>query len=196
MGYTHGRKWTDEAVKEDVMEVVNFFGLKRMPSRVELNDFYGNSALTNRIMKTGGLYKLAKELGLPMKESNTNYGKQYEYEAKRMLEDKGYKVEKMSQNFPYDLLLNNNVKIDVKVSRIYETKEGYKFYSYRIGHRHSKCDIYMFIAINGDKEKIYIIPSKEIFNNLQVSIGINSKYEKFVDRYDYIDKYLDFYEKL
>lgn len=196
MGYTYGTKWTDEMVKEKVMEVVDFLGLKRMPSRSELNKYYGDSKLTNRISKSGGYYKLAEKLNLPMKESDTNYGKKYEYKAKEILESKGYKVEKMSQNFPYDLLLNDNVKIDVKVSRLYEHKDGYKFYSYRIGHRCAKCDVYMFIAVSENQEKIYIIPSKDIFNNLQVSIGMDSKYEKYLDRYYYIDKYIEFYKEI
>lgn len=196
MGYTHGTKWNDEMVKEKVLEVVNFLGLKRMPSGSELKSFFGNSSLTNRISKTGGYYKLAENLNLPMKESGTNYGKRYEYKAKAILESKGYKVEKMSQNFPYDLLLNDNVKIDVKVSRLYGHKEGYKFYSYRIGHRYAKCDVYMFIAVSENQEKIYIIPSKAIFDNLQVSIGMDSKYEKYLDRYDYIDKYIEFYNEI
>lgn len=198
MGYTHGCRWNRQKVKDSVLEVVDFYKLKRMPSRNELKEYYKNGALTSRISKEPrGYYGIAEELGLPMKDSETNTGKQYEYKIKEILEQKSYKVEKMSQNFPYDLLVNDNVKIDVKVSRLYNAQQGYGFYSYNIERGFPKCDVYMLVAISETQETIFIIPSKEVSKNTQISIGKNdSKYNKYKDRYDYIDKYIKFYNEL
>ena len=172
--------------------MVNELNLKVMPTRKELETFFGNSQLGNAITRRFGWYELAKELGLQIKDSDTTLGKEYEYKIKEKLEEIGYQVIKMKQNYPYDLLVDG-VKIDVKVSNIGHYNIG-SFYSFRIGKDYSTCDIYIFVAINDDGgESIYIIPSVELLNNVQVSVGgKTSKYDKYIDRFDILDRYIKF----
>ena len=47
-----------------------------------------------------------------VKESETYFGKKHEQLVTEKLQSMGYKVIRMSQNFPYDLLVNNSIKID------------------------------------------------------------------------------------
>lgn len=75
MGYVFGTQWTDDMVQAKILDCVSALGLKRMPSRAEFHDFYGSDALTNRIRRSGGYYDWADRLGLPMKESETQTGK-------------------------------------------------------------------------------------------------------------------------
>jgi hypothetical protein len=57
------------------------------------------------------------------------------------------------------------------------------------------CDIYIFICEDdNENKKILIIPQSFLQNQGQVSVGeFNSKWYKYINRYDLIDTYNDFY---
>jgi hypothetical protein len=102
----------------------------------------------------------------------------------------------MSQNYPFDLLINDLVKIDVKYSNLYHGETG-NFYSFRLAKKYPSCDVYFLIANNDVNQRMfYIIPSKDVMQ-LQISIGEHdSVYHKYLNRYDYIDKYLKLYNEI
>lgn len=131
MGHTHGQLWTNELITESIMGVVNTLQINHMPTRVEIREFYGNDALTNRISKTFGYYGWAKRLGLQIKSNDTLKGKISERLAADILRDHGYEVLQMSQNYPYDLLIDKVVKADVKYSNLYHGLSG-NFYSFAL----------------------------------------------------------------
>ncbi len=189
MGYTHGYRWTDHDIKQAVITVVDSCGLDRMPSRKECVDFYNSESLANAVSRRyGGWYKLANDLGLPIKKSETYLGKIHEGVATNMLTDRGFSVVRMPQNFPYDLLVDDAVKVDVKASRLYRGKLG-NFYTYNLEKKYATCDLYILFALDDESNIVdtYIVPSKFVINNTQISIGeFNSKYHKFKDRWDYI----------
>ena len=63
--------------------------IKRMPTRVEMDSITQNSALSNKVMKTGGIRYWADKLGLKLKGCETTLGNNYEFKVKEMLEHKG-----------------------------------------------------------------------------------------------------------
>jgi hypothetical protein len=195
MGYTHGIKWSDDLIRNGVMEVIEGLKLNRMPTRKECIEFTNSCTLSVAISRRdGGWYGLANELGLPIKESETTTGKKYEKLIKNILEDKGFIVSQMSQNFPYDLLVNDCLKIDVKSSHLYKGKEG-NFYTFRTGKKYATCDVYVLVALDDIDEiiRMYILPSSTVMNNKQISIGEhNSKYDGYLDRWDIISDYIEF----
>jgi len=170
-----------------------------MPSRVELVEYYGDNKLTNAIKRyPGGYYAIASELGLEMKESDTNYGKLQERIAIETLTSMGYDVKHMVQNHPYDLLVNNCLKIDVKMSRLYNGNAG-SFYSCNLEKPFCTCDIYIIYLLNDDfsTKDILIIPSKFIYSNTQIGIGEKtSKYYVYSNRWDFIQSYVEFFESI
>ena len=183
-----------EQVIEELFEVINSLELKRMPTRSEVRDYYGNDSLTNIISKRYTWSGMANELGLESKESETNFGKKHETKAKEHLIGIGYTVDSMPQNFPYDLLVNDCLKIDVKVSKLYKGEKG-NFYSCNLEKQFTTCDIYIVYLISEEQENILIIPSKFVSKNTQISIGENkSKYDVFLNRWDFIEKYIDFFK--
>lgn len=190
------RYWTDETIKQAIMDVVNTLSINHMPTRNEIRDFYGDDALTNRVSKTYGYYGWAKIIGLPVKQNDTLKGKTSEKAATEILSSHGYEVIQMSQNYPYDLLINSAVKIDVKFSNLYHGQHGH-FYSFALRKKYPTCDVYMMIANADDGEKkVYILPSKDV-SQIQIAIGENSSiYEKYRDRYDIIDQYLKLYSEI
>jgi hypothetical protein len=189
MGYTHGKHWTDDDVKREVRNVMDCLCIDRMPSRSECLSVCGNEALANKISKRpGGWYGLSRDLGLSMKVSCTRTGKINEFIVQEMLNNKGFSTEKMSQNFPYDLLVDKSVKVDVKASKMYRGRNG-NFYSFHIEKQYATCDIYVLLTLNDDEtiKQIYVVPSAAVISNTQISIGeTHSKYDEYIDRWDYI----------
>ena len=198
MGYAHGTRWTDELIKEKVLEVKEALGLDRMPSQKECENYFHNSALTNAISKRCGWYKLAEELGLPIKESETLFGKRYERIAFEMLQAEGFEVRRMNQNFPYDLLVDHCVKVDVKASKLYKGKNG-SFYSFNLEKDFATCDFYILLAVGEDGEikRTMIVPSGFVVANNQISVGVKrSKYHKFTNRWDLILSLVEFWSRM
>ena len=100
----------------------------------------------------------------------------------------------MTTKYPFDLLVNGLVKIDVKSACAYYSKNGSRLHTFGINKEVATCDIYMIFALNenGDKiERTFIIPSHHI-EMKSLNLGEDSKYNKYIEKYDYIDKYINF----
>lgn len=194
MGRSHGIQWTDELIRESILEVVSAMELDRMPTRSECEQYFRDTRLTNAISRRCGWYALAHELKLPVKDSETTFGKRSETAAAEALTERGYDVRKMPQNFPYDLLVDDCIKVDVKASRLYHGVNG-DFYSYNLEKPYATCDIYILYLIGDDgaRNEALIVPSKFVSTNTQISVGASkSKYRRFSGRWDYFDQYADF----
>ena len=182
------KNWNDELIIDSIHEVIDHYELDRMPSRKEIELYFGNSSLTNAMSKRGGYEKYANLLGLDMKSSETVFGKTFEVIVSGMLKEKGFSVEMTGARFPYDLLVNGSVKIDVKASKHCNYGSG-DFYSFNLESKLPRCDAFIAIGIDDKKhiEKVLIIPSVVMAGKSQLSVGIcNSKYDKYKDRWDII----------
>ena len=198
MGYTKGTRWSIELIKEKVLEVKNALELDRMPSTKECALYFQNHALTNAISKRMGWYALAKEMNLPIKGSETFTGKSCEAEIYAILHSRGFSVERMSTKYPYDLLVDGCVKVDVKASRIYHGRNG-DFFTFNLEKKFPTCDVYILAELdsNGDIVTVMVIPSKFVLYNTQISVGVTkSKYHGFIERWDYISNLSDFWERI
>lgn len=193
MGYTHGIRWTDQEIEKEIKNVINALCIERMPTRKETVIVTKSNSLNCAICRTYKYSGWAKRLGLSIGNgSDTWFGKMYEEKATNLLMLLGYKVERMPTKHPYDLLLNDAIKIDVKAAKPYVQKNtGNKYHTYNLEKRNPTCDIYLLFALD-DTERIFIIPSLFV-NQTQIGIGKDSKYNKFMDRWDYIKKFDHFY---
>ncbi len=195
MGYTHGTKWTDELIKQEILKVKEALNLSRMPSNNEIKQVAGNG-LGCAISKKGGFRFWANKLNLKTKQSETKLGQDYEEKILELLNSKGYDVERMSTKHPYDLLANQNIKIDVKVSNLYRGKKG-EFHTFNLEKHNHNCDLFICVCVvDGKIVKTLVIPSKFLMGIKQLSLGNTSIYDSFKDRFDYIEKYDVFYNKL
>lgn len=194
MGRPNRIVWTDDLIKEKILEVKNGLSLDRMPSRKECIQYFHNEALVNAVSRRKKWYQLADELGLKVKDSETYFGKSQEATAAEILISKGFSVRKMSQNFPYDLLVDDCVKADVKASHLYHGPNG-DFYTFNLEKDYATCDIYILFALSeSDESSIFIVPSKFVIAQNQISMGVSkSKYHRFKDRWDYISALSDFW---
>ena len=197
MGYTHGKKWTQNEIMAEIMTAKNKLEIKRMPSASELKNI-NMGGLVNAISKSHGFEWWANALKLPMKSSETGLGKKYEKLFTNIIYKKlKYNSQQMSTKFPYDVLVEDLVKVDVKCGYVYTNKKTGSFYTFNLETSNRKSDCLACFCLNEDKtiHKTYIIPSIIMQGKSQLSVGIiASKYDKFIDRYDLISDYLNFYQ--
>jgi hypothetical protein len=196
MGYTHGTQWTEEKLQKRILDAINELQIDHMPTRSEIFSLRFNDPLHNGIVRNGGYDYWAKRLGLKVKDSESKLGWLYEEIAAKELENHGYTVSHMSRKYPYDLLINEFVKIDVKVGKPWLLRSS-RVHTFGINKKNPVCDVYMVFALNeqGDTERLFIIPSFEL-KLISMCIGKDSKYNKFINRWDLIDKYDQFYKSL
>ncbi len=188
-------KWTDELIEKELLKSIKVLQIERMPTANELKTI-GRNDLHCKISRTKKYSGWAEHLGLELKQSETVKGQKYESKLKKRLESKGYKVEDMTTKHPYDLLVNKNVKIDVKVSAPHY-HFGSRCHTFRPSKKHPTCDLYICIALDEQEkfEKVFVIPSK-FAQLVTLNICKESKYNAFIDRWEYIDRYTEFYNTL
>ena len=194
MGYARNIRWDDATIKEKILEVVKNTELDRMPSRNEIRNYFKDERLTNAINKRKGFSAYAQELNLSIKESETYFGKRQERIATEEIVSLGHEARQMPQNFPYDLLVNGCVKVDVKVSRLFRGERG-RFYSFNLEKPFCTCDIYLLYLLNDDNttKDVLVVPSSMAATNTQISVGEEkSKYYKYRDRWDFLEQYSEF----
>jgi hypothetical protein len=181
-------KWTQEEIEHGILNVIDILKLDRMPSKSETNLATGNTSLGVAITKRHGFYWWAKKLGLDIKKSETQFGNIWEEECYNTLKNKFEKVEKTWLRAPYDILINNSIKIDVKSATPTHGETGYSCHTFALNKRMPDCDIYVLYAISDENtiEKVMIIPSVFVCQ-VTISTGKISKYDQYIDRWDYID---------
>lgn len=189
------KKWTDELIEREIKKSLGVLQISRMPSSSELESI-GRVDLQNAISKNGGFRRWSERLNLTLNNSASSKGQNYELKVKKWLMSLGHEVMLMSSGHPYDLLVNNNVKIDVKVGAAHH-HFGSRSHTFRPSSKHSTCDIYICVALDETEEveNTFIIPSK--FAQVQtLNIGTNSKYDVFINRWEFVKEYTDFYDSI
>lgn len=188
--------YSEKDILDKLSELIAENKLKRMPVSSEVLE-YGGHPLHNGITRKGGYRYFADKLGLPIKESETSKGNDWEYKVKAILEEKGHKVDKMSTGHPYDLMINDVVKVDVKVAGHISDCRGSKSHTFGLNKREASCDIYICVCLNEEDEvdRLLIIPSHHV-KIVTLCIGEISKYNIYNERFDYISQYVDFFKSI
>lgn len=199
MGYAHGIEWTDEKVIDAIQEIMDKLDLKTFPTKTEIKSYFHNTSLQDRIARTGGVRYWAERLNLPIKDCETKTGELFEQHCLCYLEELGYNVCTMKSRYPYDLSVNNNIKVDVKSGYMFHNYGNGEYFTFNLEKSYPTCDIFVVYCLNDDKSiaKTFVIPSVFLFGKTQLALGKNkSKYDKFIDRWDYFEKYDKFYSNL
>lgn len=188
---------TEEDVKKDILLLTEELRVDRMPVTSEVIDSSFGNPLHNCIIRLGGYRYFAELMNLPIKHSETKLGQDYEYVIIDILRGMGHSVIKMTTGHPFDVLVNNAVKIDIKVANHRTDNRGSKIHTFGINKRHGSCDIYITATLtdSGEIDRILVIPSHHL-RVVTLCIGENSKYNKYDRRFDYIDKYSRFYKSI
>jgi len=196
LGYVYGTMWTEKLIVSEIEKAMSMLNISHMPSRMEMKISLSNDALANKIARSGGFRYWANKLNLTEKESETKLGQEYEANAMELIKSRGYLIDRMTTKCPFDLLVNGNIRIDVKVGNPGHVR-GSRVHTFRTAKKFATCDLYMIFALKEDSsvEKLFLIPG----NDLQVvtmCIGNKSKYDKYIDRWDLLEQYDKFYKQL
>ena len=168
------------------MAIVNTFAEPRMPSNTEVIEHEGNYALSMAIQKHGGFKYWADRLGLEQKYSETALGVEGEKIIASYLRHQGFDVKETSVKNPYDLLVNDCVKVDVKTANTSHIR-GCPVHAYRLAKRDHTCDFYIFFE--ADTFKSYVVPACKCQGQVQVEMGTDSKrYAKYFGAYHLISE--------
>lgn len=195
MGHTHGIKWTEQLIEDKIRESMSILDISRMPTRQEIIDTVGNPVAC-KITKTHGYYGWAEKLGIPVKDSDSTTGRAGEFIAKSKLEELGFTVEKMSTKYPFDLLVDDIAKVDVKYSRLY-TNNKWNFYSFHLEKRYPTCDFYILVAECPDGSLRYFVVPAVAAHITQISIGeFSGGWYRYENRYDLLSRYIDEVSKI
>lgn len=191
-------KWNKEKIDCEIMLFVDEWQLDRMPTVSDLLK-QKRGDLCNAITRNGGFEYFAKRLKLKTKNSETKLGKKFEEICVNWLKKIfNFKAVRMTTRFPYDILVEDCVKVDVKCSNLYRGKNG-NFYAFNLESENIKSDILILYCLN-DKQyivKTYIVPSVVVQGKKQISIGEQqSKYDIFENRITVLADYLLFYKNI
>ena len=188
------KKWECGEIENEIKKAVEKAKLKTFPTHSQIKEITGSYSLSNAIRRNGGTAYWAQKMNLDMKSSESKTGLDYELKCISILTGKGYECDKMRERYPYDLTVNKHIKIDVKSGKLYNGKSG-NFYTFNLEKSNPTCDIFICFCV--EKSKIYVIPSCALYGITQLSIGEHhSKYDKYIDRWDIIRKYDEFYKEL
>lgn len=188
------KKWTENTIAREIMNIANQFDPPKMPTRVEAELMYENNGLSCAISKTGGFEYWANKLGLPQGYSETKIGKQAEATMVDVLTRQGFNAERTSTKHPYDILVDGCVKIDVKAANI-SLIRGSEAHAYRLAKAKHTCDFYLFHEI--DTSITYVVPAHICNGQVQVEMGIDSKkYRPYKEAWELIEKAVRFYKQL
>lgn len=189
--------WDDERIEREIRACMGIFCIERMPTASEFKEIGRNDlhcAISKSPLKYSGW---AKKLGIEMKSSETTKGNEYEHLVKKEIESisNHLTVEKMTTKHPYDLLINGCVKVDVKVSAPHNFF-GPRAHTFRTAKKHATCDIYICVALNekGNVENFFIIPAAHA-SVTTLNICGESKYNKYIDRWDFVYQFVNAYER-
>lgn len=196
MGYTHGIPWNDDLIKENIMIVVEKLNLDHFPTHSEMIEVFGNKSLACKIAKHKGTVYWAEKLGLPLKYSDTTFGNKYEIKAiSDIYENVELNSVQTSSRHPYDLLTDNSVKIDVKVSKEFTNNCNSKAFAFNLEKKNPTCDIFLLYCLNDDEtyRKVLIIPSCSVIGKTQIGVGENSKWNRYENRWEIVKQYSEFF---
>lgn len=184
-------------IEEQLLDVVEFLDIDRMPTHKEMKETTGSYSLSNKINKTGGSKYWAERLGFKIKRSETGLSFVTEAEVERTLRNMGHKCELTSAKFPYDILVDGVVKIDVKAARVTKVRNS-PVYSFNLEKKKQTCDVYVALCLDNEQIiKTYIIPAHLMTGKKQLCIGFHkSSYDRYIDRWDIIDSFCDMFKKI
>lgn len=194
---TPTKKHSEKEIKDNIIRIINILKLNRMPTRSEVLQVEGNNCLHVAITRSYGYFGWAEKLGLESKDSETKMGINFQNICKEQIEKLDYKVSATTMKAPYDLIVNDLVRIDVKSGCAYDMR-GSRVHSFGVNKKEPVCDLYIIYALDEDGkdiERTFIIPSIHL-KVVSLCIGEYSKYNIFLNRWDYIQKYLDFYKTI
>lgn len=193
-------RWTDDLVREKILYAAELLKIDRLPTQQELINVYGNTALTNQITKRGGMQHWANKLNLRRKDCSSERSRVYEaLFIKQVKEKAGLESQQMKDGFPYDVLTNKSIKVEVKMGHLSVNQNGTIFNTFNIRKENPTCDLYVFYCLDNHDRivKVLIVPAAAIAGKKQVSVSLaQSKWDSYEGQWVYFLNFAEFNESI
>ena len=190
--------WTPQKIEDAIREVIDHKGIDYFPSHSEIVEYYGNRALAVAISKHGGTRFWASKMGIDVKECESKFGNDAEIIAMDEIEaNTGLIAEYTNARYPYDLLVDKSVKVDVKASKLYRKGQHNFACTFNLEKKKQTCDIFILYCYDSDYSiyKRLIIPAVTLSGQTQIGVSQQSKWNIYVDRWDIISDLALFWSK-
>lgn len=191
--------WAEDKIQEAIHNMVITLGMNRFPTHSEIQSFYGNRALVVQISRSGGTRHWAKKMNLPIKQCESEVGNGFELKAiEDIRENTGFESYQTKPRYPYDLVVSQNIRVDVKVSHPVEDKNGVSINTFNLEKKDPTCDIFILYCLRNDGEisKILIVPACLLKGKTQIGVGMLSKWDCYQNKWEYFNIYEEFYESI
>jgi hypothetical protein len=149
--------WTLKRIRSAIQPTVDEFG--RMPTKKELDD-RGLTKLSS-VVSNKGYQIVANALGIDMKDCTIRQALNKENEVIEIIREMGLKAEPTAYKAPFDILVENQLRIDVKMGSR-STKRPNQFIFRMDAKNYQSCDLYILCATEGesrDTVDTYWIPA-------------------------------------
>lgn len=190
--------WTPQKIEDSVRAVIDHKGIDYFPSHSEIVEYYGDRALAVAISKHGGTRFWANKMGIDVKECESKFGNDTEIIAMDEIEaNTGLVAEYTTTRYPYDLLVDKSVKVDVKASKLYCKGQHNFACTFNLEKKKQTCDVYILYCFDSNRDiyKRLIIPAVTLCGQSQISVSQQSKWNIYVDRWDIISDHAAFWAK-
>jgi hypothetical protein len=150
VGYSHGKRWTDEDVERELRHIVATTGM--VPTAQRLGAA-GRQDLSNQIGRRGGFAHWRNKIGLPENDSESAMGHRWETHVAELLEATGHAAERQTARAPFDILVDDCVRVNVKSAHwgAYGRDNYCKGHFFGIGKTWASCDVFALVAVTDDE---------------------------------------------
>lgn len=191
-------RWSMELAEQKIKELISKTEIDHFPTHSEIDIFFNNKGLSKYISTHGGTKEWAKKFNMKIKECDSDFGDKMEIYAISDIKNKtGFDSIQTKPRYPYDLVTNEHIKIDVKSAFNLKDRE-YDTYVFNLEKKEPTCDIYLFYCMHeiGNPLKTFIIPSCYLKGMSQLGIGELSKWDCYQDKWEFIEEYSKFYTQI
>lgn len=190
------KKWTDEAIASEIKRIQEVLEIDHMPTKNEIKQAANSFGLAVAIANSGGMKQWCEKLGIDRQEDIIKRASLFEKKAVQILKEKTNEDFDIAPfNYPYNLIhKKTGIKISIKISERKYHQRYRTTYTWGFGKISSPqpCDYFMLVCNNVKLvDKILIVPVFFLENMKYLTVGKNSKYDYFKDRYDIIMKEID-----
>lgn len=180
-------KWTDDVFRQQLIAASNVFC--GMPSSSQLRES-GHGALASEISRRGGFIKVAADLGLQRKQSDSDTGWDGEKMFVSLCDAVGIPAVRMEGvKAPFDVLVNDCVRVDVKSAnrKSYGPGSSHGWY-YRIG-KLPQADLIVLMQL--DTKDFYSIPWSICTTSNMTIAGDGGMYAKYKNNWSLIRRLIE-----
>ena len=190
-------KWDSEKIESSLKQMIQKTGQSYMPTHSEMIEFFGNNKLCNAVRRHGGTKYWAEKIGFAQKQCESKTGSDYEQIfCNQVIEKFNVDAQLTPIRYPYDVLVDGSVKVDVKSGCT--VGSGSKYYSFNLEKALQTCDIFAVYCLdeNMNQAKMYIIPASVLSGKTQLAFGIlKTKYSIYENRWDILNEFISLGKK-